>query len=64
MVHLENADDYKFENNGRKCKLITRKNGESVKAFSNETAKTIISISGISAEMIIEMWDIFVFRGD
>ena len=55
VVHLENADDYKFENNGRKCKLITRKNGESVKAFSNETAKNIISISGIISEMIIEM---------
>lgn len=55
VVHLENADDYKFENNGRKCKLITRKNGESVKAFSNETAKNIISISGIFSEMIIEM---------
>ena len=55
VVHLENADDYKFENNGRKSKLITRKNGESVKAFSNETAKNIISISGIFSEMIIEM---------
>ena len=55
VVHLENADDYKFENNGKKCKLITRKNGESVEAFANETAKNIISTTGILSKLIIEM---------
>ena len=55
VVHLENADDYKFENNGKKCKLIARKNGESVETFANESAKNIISTSGIFSELMIEM---------
>ena len=55
VVCLENAEDYKFENNGRKCKLITRKNGEIVEWTSNDSAHNTISISGIFSELIVEM---------
>src|SRR5699024_12589920 len=44
IVHLENADNYKLSNNGRKCKLITRKNGEIVELEENETAENTINI--------------------
>lgn len=54
VVHLESADDYKLLNNGRKCKLITRKNGEIAEPYENETAKNTISISGIFSELIVE----------
>ena len=55
IVHLENADNYKFSNNGRKCKFITRKNGETVELEKNETAENIISTSGIFSELIVEV---------
>lgn len=55
VVHLENAEDYKFENNGKKCKLIIRKNGEAFECTSNENAQNIISASGIFSELIVEM---------
>lgn len=55
VVHLENADNFKFENNGRKCKLITRRNGEMVELPENEDAHSIISTSGIFSELIIDI---------
>lgn len=55
VVHLKNADNYKLLNNGRKCKLITRKNGEIVELGENETAENIIGISGIFSELVVEM---------
>lgn len=55
IVHLENADNYKLSNNGRKCKLITRKNGEIVELEENETAENTINISGIFSELIVEV---------
>ena len=55
VVHLENADNYKLLNNGRKCKLITRQNAEIIEFLSNETAENIISTSGIFSELIVEM---------
>ncbi|MEE1057215.1 MAG: helix-turn-helix domain-containing protein [Acutalibacteraceae bacterium] len=55
VVHLESADNYKLINNGRKCKLITRKNDESVELSENETAENTISTSGIFSELIIEV---------
>lgn len=55
VVHLENAENYKFENNGRKCKLITRKDGETVGFEENENAQNIISTSGIFSELIVEI---------
>lgn len=55
VVYLENADNYKLLNNGRKCKLITRKNGEIVELGENETAENIIGISGIFSELVVEM---------
>ena len=55
IVHLENADDYRFLNNGKKCKLITRKNGEIVELEENETAEKTISTSGMFSELIVEV---------
>ena len=55
IVHIENADNYKFLNNGKKCKLITRKNGEAVELEENENAQSMISTSGIFSELIVEV---------
>ena len=55
VVHLKNADNYKLLNNGRKCKLITRKNGETVERSENETAVNTISTSGLFSELIVEV---------
>lgn len=55
IVHLETADNYKFLNNGRKCKLITRKNGETVAMEENENAENAISVSGMFSELIVEV---------
>ena len=55
IVHLENAENYRFENNGRKCKLITRKDGETVELETNENVENIISTSGIFSELIVEV---------
>ena len=54
VVHLGNADNYRFLNKGRKCKLITRKNGETVELGENENAENTISTSGIFSELIVE----------
>ena len=54
VVHLKNADNYKFLNNGRKCTLITRKNGETIELSANENAENTISASGLFSELIVE----------
>ena len=54
IVHIENVGNYKVLNKGKKCRLITRKNGEIVEYEENEMAKNIISISGIFSELIVE----------
>lgn len=54
-VHIKNADNYKILNNGRKCKLITRKNGEIVELSDNENTANTISTSGIFSELIVEI---------
>lgn len=54
VVKLKNADNYKLLNNGRKCTLITRKNGETVEFSVNENAENTISISGLFSELIVE----------
>ena len=54
VVNLKNADNYKLLNNGRKCTLITRKNGETVEFSVNENAENTISISGLFSELIVE----------
>lgn len=54
IVHVENAEHYQFLNNGKKCKIITRKNGEVIEFEENVTAQNIISTSGIFSELIIE----------
>lgn len=55
VVHLKNADNYKLLNNGRKCKLITRKNGETVELSENELAENTISTSGLFSELIVDI---------
>lgn len=55
VIHLESADNYRFLNKGRKCKLITRKNGETIELGENESAENTISTSGIFSELIVEI---------
>ena len=54
VVHLENSENYKLLNNGRRCNIITRKNGETVELSQNENAENTISISGLFSELIVE----------
>ena len=54
VVHLENSENYKLLNNGRRCKLIICKNGETVELSQNENAENTISISGLFSELIVE----------
>ena len=55
VVHLNSADNYNFLNNGRKCNLITRKNGETTEFEENKTAENTISTSGLFSELIVEL---------
>ena len=55
VVHLEQADAFRFENNGRKCALLTRKNGEAAPLPANENAPNTISTSGIFSELIVDI---------
>ena len=55
LVHLKDAASYRFANNGRKCSLITRSNGEIVELPENDAAENIISASGIFSELIVEL---------
>jgi transcriptional regulator with XRE-family HTH domain len=55
VVHLQSAENVSFQNNGRKCALLTRKNGEAVELPENENAQNIISTSGIFSELIVEL---------
>ncbi|MEE1282676.1 MAG: helix-turn-helix domain-containing protein [Acutalibacteraceae bacterium] len=55
VVHLEDVESYKILNNGRKCNVITRKNGDLIELAENENAQNAISTSGIFSELIVEM---------
>ena len=55
IVHLDNANQYRVANNGRKCTLITRKNGEIAEISENEAASNCISTSGLFSELIVEL---------
>lgn len=55
VVHLEDAASCRFTNDGRKCKLITRKSGENVELPESEDATCHISTSGIFSELIVEI---------
>lgn len=55
IVHIEKLDNYKLLNKGRKCRIITRRNGERVKIEENENARSIISTSGMFSELIVEV---------
>lgn len=55
VIHLKDAASYRFDNNGRKCSLITRQSGETVELPQNETAEHTISASGIFSELIVEV---------
>lgn len=57
IVHLDSAEGCSFANNGRRCKLITRRNGEAVELPENEAANCLISASGIFSELIVEIED-------
>ena len=55
VVHLKDAKNVRLQNNGRKCTVITRKNGENVELPENEHAQNTISTSGIFSELIVEL---------
>ena len=55
VVHLQSAENVSLQNNGRKCALLTRKNGEAVELPENGNAQNIISASGIFSELIVEL---------
>lgn len=55
VVHIEELESYKLLNNGRKCNVITCKNGELVEPEENENAPNTISTSGIFSELIVEV---------
>ncbi|MEE1126474.1 MAG: helix-turn-helix domain-containing protein [Acutalibacteraceae bacterium] len=55
IVHLKDTDNYKLLNNGKRCNIITRKNGEIIELEENENAQNTISISGIFSELIVEV---------
>ena len=55
VVHLQSAENVSLQNNGRKCALLARKNGEAVELPENENAQNIISASGIFSELIVEL---------
>ena len=55
VVHLQSAENVSLQNNGRKCALLARKNGEAVELPENENAQNIISTSGIFSELIVEL---------
>lgn len=55
VVHLKDAENVRLQNNGRKCTVITRKNGETVELTENEHAQNTISTSGIFSELIVEL---------
>lgn len=55
IVHVKDAQNYKILNKGRKCSIITRRDGESVDFGQNENAENIISTSGLFSELIVEL---------
>lgn len=55
IVHLKDIDNYKLLNNGKRCNIITRQNGESIELEENENAQNTISTSGIFSELIVEV---------
>lgn len=55
IVHIESLDGYKVLNNGRKCTVVYRKDGEVIDAPQNNESENIISISGIASELIMDI---------
>ena len=55
VVHLKSAENVELQNIGRKCTVITRKDGEAFELPENENAQSTISASGIFSELIVEL---------
>ena len=55
LVHLKGGENYRILNKGRKCSLITRRDGELVELPQNEAARNTISTSGLFCELIVEL---------
>ena len=55
VVHLDRAEGFRFENKGRRCALLARKNGEAVELPENESAANVISVSGLFSELIVDI---------
>jgi len=57
IVHISSPNSYKVVNNGRKCAVIYRKNGEVCDEPLCTDGECTISVSGIRSEMVIDCFD-------
>lgn len=55
VVHIESLDSYHVLNNGRRCMVVYQKEGAVIDKPQSSEGENVISISGISSELIIDM---------
>lgn len=55
VVHIPEHADFGVQNKGRGCDVYWQKNGEPVESCGNEASENILSISGIKAELIVDL---------
>lgn len=56
VVHISDPTAYRTANNGRKCSIVCRKGGKVCEEPLCTDGESIISISGIRSEMVIDCW--------
>lgn len=54
VIHMADPDNYKVVNNGRKCNVVYQKNGDHCADAFCKDGESILSISGIRSELIID----------
>ena len=54
IVHISDPAAYKAENNGRKCSIVYRRNGEISEEPLCTEGEQVISVSGIHSELVID----------
>lgn len=54
VIHVEDVNNYKVINKGRKCNIFYQKNGEISQERAKVEGENILSISGIFSELIID----------
>lgn len=55
VVHIQNTDNYKILNKGRRCTVVYQKDGTVRNAPENTNGEHIISISDIASELIVDI---------